>query len=100
MDIMRVRTTLRLLFVVFLSVVAAPLSKTKPNVSETTVAAHGRREQIQNAYANLPLAFVENQGQPETRVRKYTQGSRYAMPLTGAEVALSLVQGHVAPPHA
>ena len=90
---MRVRTTLRLLFVVFLSVVAAPLSKTKPNVSETTVAAHGSREQIQNAYANLPLAFVENQGQTDTRVRYYAQGSRYAFHLTRDEVVLSFVKG-------
>src|SRR5947209_851843 len=94
MDIMKIRTTLTLLFVVLLSVVPAPLSKAKPKVVgwQTDVAAHGSREQIQNAYANLPLAFVENQGQTDTRVRYYAQGSRYAFYLTRDEVVLSFVK--------
>ena len=31
--------------------------------------------QVLNAYANLPLAFVENRGQTDARVRYYAQGT-------------------------
>src|SRR5262245_29326566 len=47
------------------------------------------RDQLSGAYTNLPLAFVENQGQTDARVRYVAQGSHYAFYLTGEEVVLS-----------
>src|SRR3984893_4108216 len=38
----------------------------------------GSREQVLKAYANLPLTFVENRGQTDSRVRYSAQGSGYA----------------------
>ena len=49
----------------------------------------GSREQVLKAYATLPLAFVENRGQTDARVRYYAQGPRYAFYLTGEKVVLS-----------
>src|SRR5262245_40238542 len=43
------------------------------------------------AYGHLPVAFVENQGQTDTRVRYYAQGPRYAFSLTRDEVLLSFL---------
>src|SRR5216117_2656545 len=54
---------------------------------------HGGRERALNAFASLPLAFVENRGQTDARVRYYAQGSRYAFHLTRREVVLSFVKG-------
>ncbi len=42
------------------------------------------------AYAKLPLAFVENQGQADARVRYVAEGSQYAFYLTREEIVLSL----------
>jgi hypothetical protein len=49
-------------------------------------------ERVQEALARLPLAFVENHGQTDGRVRYYAQGARHAFHLTRDEVVLSLVQ--------
>ena len=51
------------------------------------------REQALKAYVNLPLAFVENRGQTDTRVRYYAQGSRHTFYVTPEEVVLSFVKG-------
>ena len=48
--------------------------------------------QVLHAYANLPLAFVENQGQTDPRVRYYAQDNRRAFYLTREEIVLSLVK--------
>jgi len=45
---------------------------------------------VLDAYAKLPLAFVENRGQTDPRVRYYAQGNRRAFYLTREEVMLSL----------
>jgi Beta-propeller repeat len=42
-------------------------------------------------YANLPVAFVENHGQTDSRVRYYAEGPRYAFYLTLDEVILSFL---------
>jgi hypothetical protein len=44
------------------------------------------------AFAALPLAFVENQGQTDPRVRYYALGSHYAFFATGDELMLSLTK--------
>jgi hypothetical protein len=49
----------------------------------------GRASQVLRAYAKLPVAFVENRGQLEPRVRYYAQGRRYAFYLTRDEVVMS-----------
>jgi hypothetical protein len=47
-------------------------------------------DQALQAYAKLPLAFVENQGQMDARVRYVAEGSQYAFYLTREEIVLSL----------
>src|SRR5262245_24489704 len=53
--------------------------------SNNRVAAAG----LSHAYAKLPVAFVENRGQVDSRVRYYAQGERYAFYVTREEVVLS-----------
>ena len=48
-----------------------------------------RASQLLSVYAKLPIAFVENRGQLEPRVRYYAQGPRYAFYLTRDEVVMS-----------
>jgi hypothetical protein len=55
-------------------------------------AFDGNSEQVLNAYQHLPVAFVENRGQTDSRVRYYAQGSRYAFYLTRDEVVLSFAK--------
>lgn len=57
----------------------------------------GNREQVLEAYANLPLSFVENRGQTDKRVRYHAQGSHYAFYFTREEIVLSLGKGSDAP---
>jgi len=54
------------------------------------VGAPGKRshQQIRNAYANLPLAFIENRGQVDRRVRYHAQGRNFAFYLTPEEIVL------------
>jgi hypothetical protein len=52
----------------------------------------GRTEHLLDAYAKLPLTFVENRGQTNARVRYYAQASRHAFYLTRDEVVLSLMK--------
>ena len=44
------------------------------------------------AFAAMPLAFVENQGQTDPRVRYYALGNHYAFFATGDELMLSLTK--------
>src|SRR5262249_51946884 len=78
--------------------VAAPLGtglsmEDVGQVAPVGVPLEGSRKQVLQAYANLPLAFVENRGTPDTRVRYYGRGSRYAFYLTHEEIILSFVKG-------
>ena len=45
-----------------------------------------------NAYAKLPVSFVQNKGQVDARVRYYARGNRYAFYLTRDGVVLSLAK--------
>jgi hypothetical protein len=72
---------------------AARPGYTRQGYSQQGHTPQGSREQILKAYANLPLAFVENQGQTDPRVRYYAQGSGYAFYLTREAVVLSFVKG-------
>ena len=46
-------------------------------------------EDAWRAYSKLPIAFVENRGQTDSRVRYYAQGNRYAFFLTSRDIVLS-----------
>ena len=61
-------------------------------IGRTTALAGSNREQVLNAYANLPPAFVENRGQVDSRVKFYAQGPRYAFHLTRAAAVLSFME--------
>src|SRR5262245_3050933 len=52
----------------------------------------GQVSRIREGLARLPLAFVENCGQTDERVRFYAQGSRHAFHLTREGVVLSFVE--------
>ena len=47
------------------------------------------RARILDSYANLPLSFVENQGQTDARVLYYSKGPRHSFWLTKDEIVLS-----------
>src|SRR4051812_31277896 len=64
---------------------------TAPNSAATRIDVPAR-EHVLAAYANLPVAFVENRGQTDARVRFYAQGSRFAVHLTPDAATLSLVE--------
>jgi hypothetical protein len=57
------------------------------------VSDPGKRNQALNAFAGLPVAFVENRGQTDPRVRFYARGLRFAFYLTPEEVMLHFVSG-------
>ena len=59
-------------------------------------AFDGNHAQVLSAYANLPVAFIENRGQTDNRVRYYAQGARYGFYLTRDQVVLSFVKGSAA----
>jgi hypothetical protein len=62
------------------------------------VAAHDSKDaQILEAYAKLPVSFVENRGQTDARVRYYAQGNRFAFYLTREEVVFSFAKEKAAP---
>jgi hypothetical protein len=67
-------------------------------VSQTDVGADSPRpeasirQQVLQAYAQLPLAFIENRGQVDSRVRFYAQGPRYAFHLTRDAAVLSFTE--------
>jgi hypothetical protein len=50
------------------------------------------RAQAVSAFAKLPLAFVENRGQTDSRVRFYAQGSRFAFHFTRDAALLSFTE--------
>ena len=64
--------------VVRVSLVAATLAIAMATWTNEPGAVPDRRAEILAAYANLPVAFVENRGQADSRVRFYAQGPRYA----------------------
>jgi hypothetical protein len=51
------------------------------------------------ALADRPVAFVENRGQIDPRVRYYAQGDRFAFYLTQREIVLALMRRPPAHPH-
>ena len=77
------------------STAAARRSDAPSRVSDggAPTAALGIEEaRLLDAYAKLPVSFVENRGQMDSRVRYYAQGNRYAFYLTRNEVLLSFMK--------
>jgi beta-propeller repeat-containing protein len=62
--------------------------------SASTPPGLASHEPLLAAYASLPLAFVENRGQIDSRVRFYAQGSRYAFHFTRDAAVLSFVDAN------
>src|SRR5262245_29367945 len=60
--------------------------------AKTTEATEIDQARVLNAYAKLPVAFVENRGQKDPRVRYYAQGHGYAFYLTRDQVVLGLAK--------
>lgn len=54
--------------------------------------SEGGGEEALDAYAKLPLTFVENRGQTDRRVRYHAQGPGYALFFTPEEVRISLTK--------
>src|SRR5262245_34439038 len=71
----------------------ASLAQERHDFETAGKATETCREQALQAYANLPLAFVENRGQTDARVRYHAPGSRCAIYLTPEEVVLSFAKG-------
>src|SRR5262245_21272340 len=49
------------------------------------------------AFANLPLTFIENSGQPDARIRDYAPGSRFAFYCTPRDIALTFLKTSATP---
>jgi hypothetical protein len=85
-------------------VVAVPIWNSGSIADRRAVSADayraGSSDRLLDAYAHLPLAFVANQGQVDSRVRYYAQGSRYAFYFTPEAVVLAFLQGAEAAPSA
>ncbi len=58
---------------------------TEPQVTE-------QQQQAADAYAELPVSFIENQGQTNARVRYYARGNGYAFYMTPSEVMLTFAK--------
>jgi uncharacterized protein YfaP (DUF2135 family) len=56
----------------------------------------GTSGSLQDAFASLPLTFVENQGQADSRAAYYAHGPGYAFHFTPDEVAILLNRGSAA----
>lgn len=65
---------------------------TRPAASAASAPAADQHALALNAFATLPLAFVENRGQTDSRVRFYAQGSRYAFHFTRDAALLSFAE--------
>ncbi len=58
---------------------------TEPQLTE-------QQQHAADAYAKLPVSFIENQGQTDARVRYYARGNGYAFYMTPSEVMLTFAR--------
>jgi Beta-propeller repeat len=63
--------------------------------SEASGPLTDRQQQAADAYANLPVSFIENRGQTDPRVRYYARGNGYAFYMTPSEVMLTFAKQDV-----
>ena len=79
-------------------VLSLPFSNiSRPSAAPATPAPPAA-ERLLSAYAQLPIAFVENRGQTDARVRYYARGNGFAFYLTTNEVKLALAKKGAASP--
>jgi hypothetical protein len=62
-----------------------------PPASSSDPPLTDRQLQAADAYAKLPVSFVENHGQTDAAVRYYAQGNRFAFYMTPSEVLMSFL---------
>jgi hypothetical protein len=65
----------------------APVSSSQP--ATATLVSTGTRTRIRHAIEKLPLSFITNVGQIDSRYRFYAQGEGFAYSFTAAEAVLS-----------
>ncbi len=63
-----------------------------PKAIKNVQAPFSGLAQAQSAWTRLPIAFAENRGQTDSRVRYFARGSRYAFFLASNEIVLSLLK--------
>src|SRR5262249_21620388 len=69
-----------------------------PVAARSAAQAFGAHEErALDDYAKLPVAFIENAGQTDSRVRYYAQGNRFGFYLTQTEVVVALTKAGVDP---
>lgn len=71
-----------------IGILAAAVRTEKIGTETEPVQEHA----VDEAYARLPLTFVENRGQTDGQVRYLAQGSRYGFFLTRDSLAMTLLQ--------
>ena len=60
--------------------------------AEADASPAASQARVLDAYASLPLSFVENRGQTDGRVRYFAQGARYGFFLTPEALVMSLLE--------
>ena len=76
----------------------APLTQTDAVAKRTDAGLEGAaKARMQNDYGNLPLYFIQNDGQVDQKVKFYEKGSRRATFFTKDGVYLSLANGPSSP---
>ena len=73
------------------AIAAVPSSPAHHPVASSDPPLTDRQLQAADAYAKLPVSFVENHGQTDSAVRYYAQGNRFAFYMTPSEVLMSFL---------
>src|SRR5580704_1323527 len=68
----------------------AALTHTVAQTPDPRSSPPAQRQQIQNAYGQLPVSFEKNQGQLDRQVEFVSRGNGYSLFLTRSEAVLSL----------
>src|SRR3982751_1779100 len=74
---------------VTIAMLASALGTGGVTTAARQASAEPERHRLLNAYAALPVAFIENRGQAGASVRYYARGTGFAFYLTGRAVTLS-----------
>src|SRR3989304_5074917 len=69
------------------------LEHTKVMAMETSGVDKATKVQVQETYGNLPLYFIQNDGQVDKKVKFYEKGSGHATYFTMEGVYITLVRG-------
>src|SRR5258705_4466173 len=75
-----------------------PFSNLSRPLAAPAPAAPSTHDRLLSAYAQLPVAFVENRGQTDARVRYYARGNGFAFDLMTDGVRLALSRSGASSP--